>query len=492
MIEQMPDKTDNELLAEFARTESESAFSTLVARHVNLVYATAMRFSRNPHHAEEITQAVFIILARRAGSLGREVILSGWLYQTARLTSANFLKGEIRRRRREQEAYMQSTLNETGPENWERIAPFLDEAMGNLAETDRDAVVLRFFQNKSTREVAGVLRLNEAAAHKRVIRALEKLRKLLSKRGVTLTSATIAGLICANSVQAAPPELVNRMAALALGNGPIASASTLMLVKATMKFMTWVKMKTAMLIGAGAIVAATTTAALYEKIWEDPLGRLDQLTTAPATLIIRPSRFSTAYYPGGANVGTADGKFVYTGATLPDLLSLAYHARRERMILPQALPTQRYDLIVTLPDHQDEALQHQLKEQFGLSAHRETRVMDVLLLKIKDEQKLEARRFKDLQTAVKNNGHKANGLLDARTFDLEQAVGRVLEKPVVDASHKSNEDYFAFDYGFINRKSGTCETKLMDIRQTCLEPAGLELVPGRTNIEVLVVRHTSD
>jgi uncharacterized protein (TIGR03435 family) len=256
--------------------------------------------------------------------------------------------------------------------------------------------------------------------------------------------------------------------------------------------MTWAKVKTAMLIGTGAIVAAGTTAAIYDRIWEDPLGRLDQLTTAPATLIILPSRFSTASYPRGANVGTADGKFVYTGATLPDLLSLAYHFRQERMILPQALPKQRYDLIVTLPDHQDEALQKKLKEQFGLTAHCETREMDVQLLKIRDEQKLEAHRFKDLQTAVNHNGHKVNGLLDARTFDLEQAVGIVLGKPVVDATHKSNEDYFAFDYGFVKRKSGTYETKLKEVRQTCLEPAGLELVPGRTNVEVLVVQGTGD
>src|ERR1019366_10414141 len=125
----MPELDDHELLAEFARNESEAAFATLVARHVNLVYSAALRFTGNPQHAEEITQAVFIILARKAGSLRRGTVLSGWLYQAARLTAANFMKGESRRQRREQEAYMQSTL--TGPDSaaWEQIAAMLDQAM---------------------------------------------------------------------------------------------------------------------------------------------------------------------------------------------------------------------------------------------------------------------------------------------------------------------------------------------------------------------------
>ena len=136
---------------------SEAAFAALVARYVNLVYSAALRFTGNPHHAEEITQAVFIILARKAGGLLRGAVLSGWLYQTARLTAANFVKGEIRRHRREQEAYMQSILNEPDAAAWEQIAPLLDEAMGGLGETDRNAVVLRFFENKTAQEVGAAL-----------------------------------------------------------------------------------------------------------------------------------------------------------------------------------------------------------------------------------------------------------------------------------------------------------------------------------------------
>src|ERR1017187_9926464 len=188
----MTERDDIALLREFAATESEAAFAALVERHVNLVYSTALRRVGGAHTAQEITQAVFIILARKAKSLGAKTILAGWLHQTARLTAANFVKGEIRRQNREQEAYMQSTLTEPDPAVWKQIAPFLDEAMGRLGETDRNAILLRFFENKTAQEVGAALKLNEAAAHKRISRALEKLRKTFRQRGVTLTATVLA------------------------------------------------------------------------------------------------------------------------------------------------------------------------------------------------------------------------------------------------------------------------------------------------------------
>ena len=223
----MPELDDHELLAEFARRESESAFATLVARHLNLVYSAALRFTGNSHSAQEITQAVFIILARKAGALGGKVVLSGWLYQAARLTAANFIKGETRRQQREQEAYMTSTLNEPDAAAWEQLAPWLDEAMGHLGETDRNAVVLRFFENKTASEVAVALKLTEAAAHKRTNRALEKLRKMFTKRGVTLSALAIAGAVSTNSVSAAPVALAKSVTAVAIVKGAIATASSL-------------------------------------------------------------------------------------------------------------------------------------------------------------------------------------------------------------------------------------------------------------------------
>ena len=255
----MPELDDQQLLREFAETNSETAFATLVARHVNLVYSAALRFCGNPHRAEEVTQAVFIILARKAGSLGKKIVLSGWLYQTARLTAANVVKCEIRRQRREQEAYMQSTLNEPDlSAAWEQIAPLLDDAMGRLGETDRNAVVLRFFENKSAREVAAALQLTEAATHKRMNRALDKLRKIFAKRGVDSTATVVGETISTNSVQAAPVALAKTISAVAIAKGAAAGGSTLALVKGALKIMAWTKMKTAVVVGAAVLLAAGT------------------------------------------------------------------------------------------------------------------------------------------------------------------------------------------------------------------------------------------
>ena len=254
----MSELDDYELLAEYARTGSEAAFAALVERHASLVYSVALRLTGNPYNAEEITQAVFIILARKAGSLRRGTILSGWLYQTARFTSANFLKGEFRRQRREQEVYMQSTLNEPDTIAWKEMAPLLDEAMGGLGRTDRDAVVLKFFQNKTAAEVAAALNLSEAAAHKRVSRALEKLRKFFSKRGVVSSAAVIGGVISAKSIQAAPVTLTKSITAAALAKGASAGGSAATLIEGTLKLMAWTKVKSVIVAGAVVIMAAGT------------------------------------------------------------------------------------------------------------------------------------------------------------------------------------------------------------------------------------------
>ena len=255
----MQQQDDSVLLREYAERDSEAAFAELVARHVNQVYSVALRHVRNPHQAEEITQAVFVILARKARSLGRRVILSGWLYQTARLTAVTLIRGEIRRARREQEALMQTAPNENESGVWPQIAPLLDDAMAGLSETDRHALVLRFFDGKSLREVGAALGASEEAAKMRVNRAVEKLRKFFTKRGVVSTTAIIAGAISANSVQAAPVGLAKTVSAVAAAKGAAATTSTLTLIKGALKIMAWTNAKTAIVAGVAAMLAIGTT-----------------------------------------------------------------------------------------------------------------------------------------------------------------------------------------------------------------------------------------
>ncbi len=175
---------DLTLLREYSLNHSESAFAALVSRHVNLVYSVALRSVRDPHLAEEITQVVFIILARKADATSEKTILSGWLCRTARYVSARALRTQIRRQQREHEAHMQSILTEPENETWTRIAPLLDGAMERLGQKDHDAIVLRFFENKNFSEVGMALGASEDAAKMRVNRALEKLRRFFTKRGV--------------------------------------------------------------------------------------------------------------------------------------------------------------------------------------------------------------------------------------------------------------------------------------------------------------------
>jgi RNA polymerase sigma factor (sigma-70 family) len=260
----MTEPDDIELLRQYALENSEEAFAALAGRHVNLVYSVALRRTGNPHAAEEITQAVFIILARKAKSFSRQTILTGWLHSTARLTAANFLRTEIRRQHREQEAFMQSTLSET--ETWTQIAPLLDDAIAKLNERDRNAILLRYFENKSAREMAAALRVDEPAAQKRVTRAVEKLRAFFAKRGITLTAAAIAGAVSANSVQAAPIGLAATVTAAA-AKGAAVSASTLTLIKGALKIMAWTKMKMTIVAGTIVLLAAgmTTTFVLQHQ-----------------------------------------------------------------------------------------------------------------------------------------------------------------------------------------------------------------------------------
>ena len=254
----MQEPADTELLRQYTENGSESAFETLVSRHVGLVYSAALRKTGNAHTAEEITQAVFIILAKKAGTLRKGTILTGWLYQAARLTAANYLRNEIRRTHREQEAHMQSHPEE--PEVWSQIVPLLDDAMGRLNENERNAVLLRFFEGKSFQEIAAASGASENAAKKRVAYALEKLRKFFAGRGVASTGNAIAGAISTNSLNAVPAGLAKSISTLALAKGAVASASTLTLVNGVLKIMAWSTTKTAVVTGAAVLfVAATAT-----------------------------------------------------------------------------------------------------------------------------------------------------------------------------------------------------------------------------------------
>lgn len=224
-------QTDAALLSEFLATRSQEAFTTLVQRHLNLVYSAASRQVRSPHLAEEVSQTVFTTLARNAARLAAdpELVLSAWLYQVARHAAIDLIRREAARQAREQLAFQMSAFNPANSEStpaWNEIEPLLDEAMEALDIPDRTALLLRYFENKSLREVGEVLGASEDAAQKRVSRAVDRLREHFEKRKVTVGAAALTALLSANAIQAAPSALALNIASASLaGLGAISTTA---------------------------------------------------------------------------------------------------------------------------------------------------------------------------------------------------------------------------------------------------------------------------
>ena len=251
--------TDQQLLRDYTGHRSEAAFAELVRRHVDFVYSVALRMVRDAHLAEDVTQNAFVALAQNAGQLTDRSVLSGWLHRTAQNLAANAVRSEVRRRAREQEAAAMNELFAAEPEaTWEHIAPHLDAALGELSEPDRDALLLRYFERKSAREMAQTFGTSEDAAQKRVSRAVERLRDFFSKRNVTVGASALAVLISANAVQAAPVGLAVTIATTAVLAGTAAQTSTVIAATKAIAMTTMQKTITA------ALLAAAVGTGIYE------------------------------------------------------------------------------------------------------------------------------------------------------------------------------------------------------------------------------------
>ena len=278
--------TDGELLQRYVHNQSESAFAELVTRHINLVYAAAMRqVNDDAHLAEDVTQSVFADLARKAAKLLGHTSLSGWLYTSTRFVAANTRRTEQRRSNREQQAHAMNNLlalPESQPD-WLQLSPLLDEAMHRLDETEREAVLLRHFENRSYAEVGTKIGLTENAARMRVERALEKLHDVLAKQGVALTAVALAGLLGANAAIAAPAHLAAKVVAGALaGATAVGAASILSQVFAVLKTKAALLAVTAAVVAGLGFVYATRSAATTGKNLELPIATVAVTDAAPA------------------------------------------------------------------------------------------------------------------------------------------------------------------------------------------------------------------
>lgn len=217
-------QTDAQLLERYARNGSEDAFAEIVRRHLNLVFSAALRQVRQPQLAEEITQSVFVDLARQATKLAPKTILSAWLYQVTRRTAIDVIRRESRRQLREQVAHELNAMNAPDTD-WTQVEPLLEEGMDTLEERERAALLLRYFERKSLAEVGAALGINEDAARKRVSRSVERLREFLVRRGVSVSALGLTATITTNAIQAAPAALGPAIISAALISGTTAAVS---------------------------------------------------------------------------------------------------------------------------------------------------------------------------------------------------------------------------------------------------------------------------
>ena len=260
----MHDQSDAQLLRAYAERGAETAFAEIVARHTDLVYSAALRQVYSPDLARDVTQSVFTDLARKACEvsfkLSPQVSLVGWLYRGTQFAARDLYRYEARRTQRERQAMeqLQTDSGAGGTPAWSEIATHLDDAMSELDDTDRDAVLLRYFKNHDLRTVGATLGISDDAAQKRVSRAVEKLREFFAKRGVTVGASGVAVVISANAVQAAPVGLaVTISTAAALTGTTLATTATITATKA-------IVMTTLQKTIITATIAALAGAGIYE------------------------------------------------------------------------------------------------------------------------------------------------------------------------------------------------------------------------------------
>ncbi len=295
--------TDSQrLLAEYARTGSESAFRELVSRYLNFVYSTALRLvSGDTHLAEDVAQTVFISLASKGRTLSTEVMLGGWLHQHTFHVATRVMRTERRRQSREREAVEMNELQDDSESSLRQVAPILDEAIIQLESDDRAAILLRFFEQRDFRSVGEALGSNEDAARMRVNRALEKLHVLLKRRGVTLSITTLGAVLAADAVTAAPIGLAATISGTALASAAAGTGTILTLLKA----MAHTKLKLALtsLVIAGAATTLVIQRQSQKTLRGENESLRQQITQLKAGTENLPSLAAQSNKPASLTVG---------------------------------------------------------------------------------------------------------------------------------------------------------------------------------------------
>lgn len=258
---------DSTLLRRYAEDGSEAAFAELVGRHVNLVYGAALRRTGgDAHWAADVSQRVFTALARDARRLSRHSVLPAWLHTATRNAALNLVISERRRKAREQEAanMMPQDASVESPQ-WERIKPVLDDAIDELPEADRAAVVLRFLERREFSEVGLALKVSSDAARMRTERALDKLRMLLARRGVTSTASALGVVVASQPLVSAPAGMASALASSSLAATGGSALATSLITPMTTKIVTSAVISGILALGLGTYIGRASLNASLQR-----------------------------------------------------------------------------------------------------------------------------------------------------------------------------------------------------------------------------------
>lgn len=489
---------DAALLRDYVVNRSDAAFESLVLRHVNLVYSAAMRQVKDPHVAEEISQVVFIILARKAASLGPGTILPIWLLRTVRFAAATERRNATRRLHMLKKAQVELKIEQEmrGEGTWELLEPLLDDAIAGLNERDRAVLVLRYFDGQSFENVGLALGIDPATARKRVERALAKLRRGFAKRGVAVAVGAMGAMLAANAVQAAPQGVGATAVAIAL-KGTAATASSSALVTSTLKLMSWAKLKIALATGISVLLTAGATAVTVQEIkrrgafdWEIPNFTAATLNATAPQVTIVPSKYPNvgqAVVSGSDSAPDSpdDARLMGIGMSLESILQITHHAAGDRHVVPAGMPAGTYDFIANFPAGSRPALARLIEHKLGWMAERETRpVQGALAIRLNHPG------TPGLKPAALGTGiEAANGkrLLRSRSAaQFADFLTSALGVPVVDKTGLSGP--YDFEFTLLAQPGDNHDTRIEWARKVLLADLGLELVPHTGQEEVLVFR----
>jgi len=476
-------ESDSELLRKYSLERDETAFTELVQRHVNLVYSVACRESNgDPVSAQDITQLVFIELARKARRLIGHPALAGWLYSSARLIGANLRRSQRRRAIREQSVEsMNEPIVAASPDPPdELLRGLLDQVLHKLTDRDRGAVVLRFLEGYSLREVGATLGVSEDAARMRVDRALGKLRRLLESHGVTSTasglSAALGGaLLPINSQITAKATVIAGVAV----KGAAATATSSALLNLLLGAL---KLKTAIGLTGLALVVGTAVV-LNEKVHSSGRQRTDNnpdewiwttdaLSNVPPMVIIRPTRFDKGV---GISRGT---RLRWHADSLPHLIAFAHNVEEQQLVVAASLPAGKYDWLVTRGEPLAE-LRREIKKQFNVVGERAKATREVLLLEPGTNEPPDLTR---VQGFTIGTGRKYAGRLEVRARNMKYLASILADmfgKPVFDRTGLNGRYDMMLQWD--------PEQDRLASMNSALDSYGLQLVPSHERIDVVKV-----